>query len=71
MSFLLGLPLFRGYVKFTGCKYVVKYLTTFQAQHPTCHQTRQEVNPRIGGDLVFECPKARARSLFEKLNSMF
>ena len=29
------------------------------------------MNPRIGGDLVFECPKARARSLFEKLNSMF
>jgi hypothetical protein len=30
-----------------------------------------EVNPRIGGDLVFECPKKRARSLFEKLNFMF
>ncbi|CAK9105710.1 unnamed protein product [Durusdinium trenchii] len=30
-----------------------------------------EVNPRIGGDLVFECPKPRARALFEKLDAMF
>ncbi|CAJ1393224.1 unnamed protein product [Effrenium voratum] len=30
-----------------------------------------EVNPRIGGDLVFECPKNRARALFEKLDFMF
>lgn len=29
-----------------------------------------EVNPRIGGDLVFDAPKPRARALFEKLDSM-
>eukprot|EP00931_Biecheleriopsis_adriatica_P050474 TRINITY_DN29228_c0_g1_i1.p1 TRINITY_DN29228_c0_g1~~TRINITY_DN29228_c0_g1_i1.p1 ORF type:complete len:460 (-),score=89.40 TRINITY_DN29228_c0_g1_i1:2-1354(-) len=30
-----------------------------------------EVNPRIGGDLVFEIPKPRARAMFEKLDAMF
>jgi len=29
-----------------------------------------EVNPRIGGDLVFDVPKPRARALFEKLDAM-
>ncbi|CAE8720166.1 unnamed protein product, partial [Polarella glacialis] len=30
-----------------------------------------EVNPRIGGDLVFQVPKGRARGMFEKLDQMF
>jgi len=30
-----------------------------------------EVNPRVGGDLAFEVPRARARAFFEKLDSMF
>lgn len=29
-----------------------------------------EVNPRMGGDLVFDAPKPRARALFEKLDAM-
>jgi len=30
-----------------------------------------EVNPRVGGDLVFDVPKKRVRALFEKLDAMF
>jgi len=30
-----------------------------------------ETNPRIGGDLVFDLPKKRAREIFEKLDYMF
>lgn len=29
-----------------------------------------EVNPRVGGDLVFDVPKDRARALFEKLDTI-
>mmetsp|Transcript_108555 Transcript_108555/g.208652 ORF Transcript_108555/g.208652 Transcript_108555/m.208652 type:complete len:268 (-) Transcript_108555:97-900(-) len=29
-----------------------------------------EVNPRVGGDLVFDVPKDRARMLFEKLDTL-
>jgi len=30
-----------------------------------------EVNPRVGGDLVFDVPKRRVRAMFEKLDAMF
>jgi hypothetical protein len=30
-----------------------------------------EVNPRVGGDLIFDVPKKRVRSMFEKLDAMF
>jgi len=30
-----------------------------------------EVNPRVGGDLVFDVPKPRVRAMFEKLDAMF
>uniref|UniRef100_A0A7S1KW93 ATP-grasp domain-containing protein n=1 Tax=Alexandrium catenella TaxID=2925 RepID=A0A7S1KW93_ALECA len=30
-----------------------------------------EVNPRVGGDLVFDVPKKRVRAFFEKLDAMF
>eukprot|EP00929_Paragymnodinium_shiwhaense_P109376 TRINITY_DN75781_c0_g1_i1.p1 TRINITY_DN75781_c0_g1~~TRINITY_DN75781_c0_g1_i1.p1 ORF type:complete len:558 (+),score=87.05 TRINITY_DN75781_c0_g1_i1:100-1773(+) len=30
-----------------------------------------EVNPRVGGDLVFDVPKKRVRSMLEKLDAMF
>lgn len=30
-----------------------------------------EVNPRVGGDLVFDVPKRRVRSMLEKLDAMF
>lgn len=30
-----------------------------------------EVNPRVGGDLVWDVPKPRVRAMFEKLDAMF
>lgn len=30
-----------------------------------------EVNPRVGGDLIFDVPKKKVRAMFEKLDAMF